>query len=43
MDADLSHNPDDVPKLIMNVKKADLAIGSRYCNASMSLTGRSNA
>lgn len=32
MDADFSHNPDDVPKLIETVKsgEADLAIGSRY-------------
>jgi dolichol-phosphate mannosyltransferase len=32
MDADFSHNPDDVPKLIEPVKsgEADLAIGSRY-------------
>ena len=31
MDADFSHNPDDVPKLIAAVKTgADLAIGSRY-------------
>ena len=32
MDADLSHNPDDLPRLIAPVKKgeADLAIGSRY-------------
>lgn len=33
MDADLSHNPDDVPKLIKECEKgADLVIGSRYCN-----------
>jgi len=33
MDADFSHNPDDLPKLY-NVcnEEADLAIGSRYCN-----------
>ncbi len=32
MDADLSHNPDDLPALIAPVRKglADLAIGSRY-------------
>lgn len=31
MDADFSHNPDDVPKLIAAVEAgADLAIGSRY-------------
>lgn len=30
MDADLSHDPDDVPKLISAVERADLAIGSRY-------------
>jgi len=33
MDADLSHNPEDVPRLIDTCKKgADLAIGSRYYN-----------
>ncbi|MBR5856329.1 MAG: polyprenol monophosphomannose synthase [Bacteroidales bacterium] len=33
MDADFSHNPDDLPKLYNACKKegADLAIGSRYC------------
>jgi dolichol-phosphate mannosyltransferase len=30
MDADLSHNPDDVPRLVAAVEGADLAIGSRY-------------
>jgi dolichol-phosphate mannosyltransferase len=32
MDADFSHNPDDVPKLLEGIRKsgADLAIGSRY-------------
>jgi len=32
MDADLSHDPDDLPRLIETVRsgKADLAIGSRY-------------
>jgi glycosyltransferase involved in cell wall biosynthesis len=30
MDADLSHDPDVVPKLIAAVEGADLAIGSRY-------------
>lgn len=32
MDADFSHNPDDVPKLLDGIKKSgsDLAIGSRY-------------
>ena len=32
MDADFSHNPDDVPKLLAGIleSKADLAIGSRY-------------
>jgi len=32
MDADLSHDPDDLPRLISKVKnrEADLAIGSRY-------------
>ncbi|MDZ7690493.1 MAG: polyprenol monophosphomannose synthase [Balneolaceae bacterium] len=34
MDADFSHNPQDVPKLIRQVKsgEADVAIGSRYAN-----------
>ena len=33
MDADFSHNPNDVPKLYQACKDgADLAIGSRYCN-----------
>lgn len=33
MDADLSHDPGDLPRLIQTVKndKADVAIGSRYC------------
>lgn len=30
MDADLSHNPADVPRLLDALKHADLAIGSRY-------------
>lgn len=30
MDADLSHNPADIPKLIAGLEVADLAIGSRY-------------
>ena len=34
MDADFSHNPDDVPRLYEACRDggADLAIGSRYCN-----------
>ena len=33
MDADFSHNPNDVPKLYRAcLDGADLAIGSRYCN-----------
>jgi len=33
MDADLSHNPEDVPRLIKECEKgSDLVIGSRYCN-----------
>lgn len=33
MDADFSHNPTDIPRLINTVKsgEADVAIGSRYC------------
>jgi len=30
MDADLSHNPDDLPRLIEEMSESDLAIGSRY-------------
>ena len=30
MDADLSHNPDDILRLINEVDSADLIIGSRY-------------
>ncbi len=30
MDADMSHNPDDVPKLIHGLTYGDLVIGSRY-------------
>ncbi len=34
MDADFSHNPEDIPKLVNPVKagEADIAIGSRYSN-----------
>lgn len=34
MDADFSHDPNDIPRLIQEVKSgsADIAIGSRYCN-----------
>jgi dolichol-phosphate mannosyltransferase len=32
MDADFSHNPDDIPRLIDAAKDNDLVIGSRYCN-----------
>lgn len=33
MDADFSHNPDDVPRLYERAKEgADLTIGSRYCD-----------
>ena len=34
MDADLSHNPDDLPLLIAPIRngEADLAVGSRYIN-----------
>lgn len=32
MDADFSHNPEDVPRLIEAARKYDLVIGSRYCN-----------
>ncbi len=33
MDADFSHNPDDLPRLLnICLEGSDLAIGSRYCN-----------
>jgi dolichol-phosphate mannosyltransferase len=31
MDADFSHNPDDLPRFIQLLDKYDLIIGSRYC------------
>ncbi|MEO0102873.1 MAG: polyprenol monophosphomannose synthase [candidate division WOR-3 bacterium] len=31
MDADFSHSPDDLPRLIKELNDADLVIGSRYC------------
>ncbi len=30
MDADLSHNPNDIPRFLEGIKKADFIIGSRY-------------
>ncbi|MDI6840296.1 MAG: polyprenol monophosphomannose synthase [bacterium] len=30
MDADLSHNPEDIPRFIEEIKNCDLVIGSRY-------------
>ncbi|MDP2173602.1 MAG: polyprenol monophosphomannose synthase [Candidatus Cloacimonadaceae bacterium] len=32
MDADFSHNPNDLPRLLEEAKKRDLVIGSRYCS-----------
>lgn len=32
MDADFSHNPDDLPRILEVAKGADLVIGSRYVN-----------
>ena len=32
MDADFSHNPDDIPRFLETAKKYDLVIGSRYCD-----------
>lgn len=34
MDADFSHNPDDLPRLLAECcdKGADMSVGSRYCN-----------
>jgi dolichol-phosphate mannosyltransferase len=31
MDADSSHNPDDIPKFLAAAQDADLVLGSRYC------------
>jgi dolichol-phosphate mannosyltransferase len=31
MDADFSHNPADIPRLLEAARKYDLVIGSRYC------------
>ena len=30
MDADLSHNPDDIPRMMLEAETSDLIIGSRY-------------
>jgi len=30
MDADLSHNPDDIPRLLQAAQNADVVVGSRY-------------
>ncbi len=30
MDADFSHNPADIPRLLLSAQKADLVLGSRY-------------
>jgi dolichol-phosphate mannosyltransferase len=32
MDGDFSYNPDDVPRLLEAAQRADLVLGSRYCN-----------
>ena len=32
MDADLSHNPKDLPRMVKNLKNNDLVIGSRHIN-----------
>lgn len=32
MDADFSHDPKDVPRLLETAEKFDVAVGSRYCN-----------
>ncbi len=32
IDADLSHNPEDVPQMVELLKEYDLVIGSRYCD-----------
>jgi dolichol-phosphate mannosyltransferase len=38
MDADYSHNPRDIPRLVSNMKRGyDLVIGSRYCRGGSTL------
>jgi dolichol-phosphate mannosyltransferase len=38
MDADYSHNPKDIPRLVSTVKRGyDLVIGSRYCQGGSTL------
>ena len=32
MDADFSHNPNDIPRFLDTVQKYDVVIGSRYCD-----------
>jgi Glycosyltransferases involved in cell wall biogenesis len=40
MDADLSHNPDDIPRFIEALKNGyDVVIGSRYMNNTISVVG----
>ncbi|MDP2278132.1 MAG: glycosyltransferase, partial [Nitrospirota bacterium] len=40
MDADLSHDPDEIPKFLEEIKKCDMVIGSRFINGSKQV-GRS--
>ena len=35
MDADLSHNPQEIPKFIANIKKCHFIIGSRYMKGGL--------
>ncbi|WP_456325444.1 glycosyltransferase, partial [Desulfonauticus submarinus] len=40
MDADLSHDPQDIPRFIDKIKGGyDLVIGSRYMNGTISVVG----
>lgn len=40
MDADLSHNPDDIPKFLNKLEEGfDVVIGSRYMNNTISVVG----
>ena len=32
MDADFSHDPNELPNFLKKIEEADLALGSRYCN-----------
>ncbi|MEM3700440.1 MAG: polyprenol monophosphomannose synthase [Candidatus Bathyarchaeia archaeon] len=37
MDADYSHNPQEIPKLIESMMHSDLVVGSRYCSGGVTV------